>query len=157
MAPLQIVVIINTDDPVPLRMMRDSYASIFESLSPGSNVQFANGILDSELPPIGQDHRYDLVVIGGGTYISHSDAPWMKRLDKFEKTLYSECPDQKVVAICLGHQTTAVTLGGNMGYIAEPEVSRIHSMNINAQIRISDIGLDIAADWRDSWQSLLLI
>ena len=108
-----------------MRLMRESYESIFDKLAPGSNVQFFNGILDPELPLIGPDHFYDLLVIGGGTYVPPVNVPWTNRLIEFEKKLYFDCPDQKVVGICLGHQSLATTLGGTLAFLPEPEVCTV--------------------------------
>ncbi|KAI1264592.1 class I glutamine amidotransferase-like protein [Xylariaceae sp. FL1019] len=118
MSTFRVAVIINTDDPEPLRMMRESYVSIFEQLAPTSNLDFYNGVLDTDLSSI-LDGDYDLLVIGGGTYIVPHDTPWMVRLRDFEIKLYSEHPRQKVVGICLGHQTSALNLGGDMGFLPE--------------------------------------
>lgn len=126
MESLRIVVLINTDDPEPMRLMRESYESIFNKLAPGANVEFFNGVLDPQLPQIGPDQLYDLLVIGGGTYVPRDDAQWMKRLVEFEKKLYFDCPDQKVLGICLGHQTMTTTLGGTLAFLPEPEVRSIH-------------------------------
>ncbi|KAI2619309.1 class I glutamine amidotransferase-like protein [Hypoxylon sp. NC1633] len=123
---LRLAVIINTDDPEPLRMMRGSYESIVGKLAPGSSIDFYNGVLDLDTYAddiLGTEGRYDLVVIGGGTYIPPLDAPWFTQLQSFERRLYSEHPDQKVVGICMGHQTTAITLGGKMRYMREPELA----------------------------------
>jgi hypothetical protein len=121
MAALRVAVIINTDEPEPMRMMRESYMSIFEKLSPGSATDFFNGVLDLELSVLATN-KYDLLVIGGGTYIAPAESPWIQRLVEFEKNLYANHKEQKVVGICLGHQTSALTLGGTMCYLPEPEV-----------------------------------
>lgn len=119
---LRIAVIINTDDPEPLRMMEESFISIFNTLAAGSTVEFFHGFSNSPLPSVA-DGRYDLLVIGGGTYIPSSDSLWVHRLLEFERDLYTNYPCQKTVCICIGHQTMAIALGGSLEYMPEPEVS----------------------------------
>ncbi|KAI0150546.1 class I glutamine amidotransferase-like protein [Xylariaceae sp. FL1272] len=116
MSTFRAAIIINTDDPEPLRMMRESFVSIFERLVPTSKLDFYNGIVDTDLLSI-LDEDYDLLVIGGCTYIVPHDTPWMLRLRDFEIKLYCEHPEQKVVGICLGHQTSALNLGGDMDFL----------------------------------------
>lgn len=121
MAGLRVAILIHTDDPIPLKLMQESYASIFQTIAPGSSVEFYNLLLSPELPDV-SNAQYDLVILGGGTYIPQPDAPWLQQLLQFEEELLHEHTNQKVLAICLGHQTLATLRGAALEYLPEPEV-----------------------------------
>lgn len=123
MSPLRIAILIHTDDPIPHRMMRESFERIFESIAPGSKLDFFNLLLSPELPMLTEEPTYDLVILGGTTYPPKPGVAWMQNLKDFEHKLNSVYTKQKVMGICLGHQTLAILNGSIMGYSGEPEVS----------------------------------
>ncbi|KAK9778905.1 putative Glutamine amidotransferase domain-containing protein [Seiridium cardinale] len=80
MSAIRIAILIHTDDPIPLQMMRDSYRSIFDRVAPGSHIEFFNLLLSPELPSLSNDEQYDLIILGGGTYIPDPKTAWMQQL-----------------------------------------------------------------------------
>ncbi|KAL4939794.1 hypothetical protein BDV06DRAFT_224686 [Aspergillus oleicola] len=118
--PLRIAVIINTDEEEPVRLFEEGYINIFKTLDPGAKVTFYDPVVKQEYP---NPKDYDLIVVGGGTYIPEDDSTWMKKLREFLKSMVEDYASKKMVAICLGHQTLATMLNGNMSYLpAGPEL-----------------------------------
>ncbi|KAM0815397.1 putative Glutamine amidotransferase domain-containing protein [Seiridium cardinale] len=121
MSAIRIAILIHTDDPIPLQMMRDSYRSIFDRVAPGSHIEFFNLLLSPELPSLSNDEHYDLIILGGGTYIPDPKTAWVQQLVKFERELLSKHTKQKIMAICLGHQALATVSGSKLDFLPEPE------------------------------------
>ncbi|KAH8897536.1 class I glutamine amidotransferase-like protein [Thozetella sp. PMI_491] len=122
MSPLRVAVLIHTDDLEPARLMQDSYTAIVNELIPGSAVEFFNPPVQGTFPDISSSNAYDLIVVGGGTYIPDTSSPWLKKLIEFLQVLVGERVQQKAVAICLGHQMISTTFGGELGYLPAPEL-----------------------------------
>ncbi|PCG90319.1 Glutamine amidotransferase type 1 [Penicillium occitanis (nom. inval.)] len=104
-------------------MMRESFEHIFESIAPGSKLDFFNLLLSPNLPTLTEEPTYDLVILGGTTYPPKPGVAWMQNLKDFEHKLNSVYTKQKVMGICLGHQTLAILNGSIMGYSGEPELA----------------------------------
>lgn len=110
----------NTDEPEFHRLMRASYIDIFHRLEPQAVLTFYDPIVAQEYPEAG---KYDLVIVGGGTYIPDDESSWIRNLVGYLRDVVVDQPSQKIVAICLGHQKLSQAFGGSMAFLPEPEVS----------------------------------
>ncbi|KAL4962717.1 type 1 glutamine amidotransferase [Aspergillus stella-maris] len=118
--PLRIAIIINTDEAEPVRLFKQGYSSIFKTLDPNATVTFYDPVVAQVYP---DPNAYDLIVVGGGTYIPGDESSWMVNLRGFLKSMVGTYEGRKMVGICLGHQTLATMLGGNMSYLSSgPEL-----------------------------------
>lgn len=72
-------------------------------------------------PIVAQIHpdpeAYDLIVLSGGTADPMGSDPWILKLQTYLRATVQLHPKQKIVGICWGHQTVAVTFGGVVGDI----------------------------------------
>ncbi|KAL4955819.1 class I glutamine amidotransferase-like protein [Aspergillus filifer] len=119
-APLRIAVIINTDEAEPVRLFKQGYTTIFKTLEPTATVTFFDPVVRQVYP---DPNDFDLIVVGGGTYIPADESSWMVNLRGFLKSMVEIHMGRKMVAICLGHQTLSTMCGGNMSYLSSgPEL-----------------------------------
>jgi len=117
--PMKIAVLINTDDPDFASPMRDCYTHVFSQVSPAATIDFFDPMGAQEYP---SQFDYDLIVVGGGTYIINDAEPRMAKLVSFIRSTVRDYPKQKMVGICLGHQKICEAFGGKMNYMETPEL-----------------------------------
>ncbi|KAE9373262.1 class I glutamine amidotransferase-like protein [Stipitochalara longipes BDJ] len=125
--PLKIAILINTDEVPYISLFKSAYTTLFSTLSPKSTINFYSPPSHS-LPSPSELPSYDLVVIGGGTYVVDEDTPWVVEELEFMKRMVKEYQDMKIVAICFGHQKLCQALGGELGWnkAGKAEVSGHH-------------------------------
>jgi lactate dehydrogenase-like 2-hydroxyacid dehydrogenase len=122
--PLRIAVFVNTDEAPYRTMMEEGYSTIFANIAPTAIIEFFDPIVAQNYPS--DLSAYDLLVVGGGTYIVDESLPWYLKEIQFLRSLPQDFPQLKVVAICFGHQKIAEIFGGKMTYMDRPEV-RLHT------------------------------
>jgi GMP synthase-like glutamine amidotransferase len=76
--------------------------------------------------------EYDLIVLSGGVVDPMGSVPWQLKMQKFLRSTVREHPRQKIVGICWGHQTIAVTFGGIIKPMAAAEIG-VHQIDLTEQ------------------------
>ncbi|PMD41669.1 class I glutamine amidotransferase-like protein [Hyaloscypha variabilis F] len=112
---LKIAILINTDEAPYIPLFKSAYTTLFTTLSPTSTLTFYSPPSHS-LPSPSELPTYDLLVIGGGTYVVDEDTPWVVEELEFMKNVLENYPDLKIVAICFGHQKLCQAFGGELGW-----------------------------------------
>jgi hypothetical protein len=120
---LKIAILINTDEAPYIPLFKSAYTTLFTTLSPTSTLTFYSPPSHS-LPSPSELPTYDLLIIGGGTYVVDEDTPWVVEELEFMKNVLENYPDLKIVAICFGHQKLCQAFGGELGWnkAGKPEV-----------------------------------
>jgi GMP synthase-like glutamine amidotransferase len=111
---LKIAILINTDEAPYTTLFHSSYQSIFSTLSPQSTLTFFHPILAPNTYP--NPLHYDLLIVGGGTYVADEEAGWVQNELAFLRKTVEEHPRLKVVGICFGHQKLCQAFGGQLSY-----------------------------------------
>jgi len=112
---MKIAIFINTDEAPYILLFKSAYTIIFTILSPTSTITFYLPPSHS-LPSPAELSSYDLLIIGGGTYVVDEDTPWVVKELEFIKRTIADYPNLKIVAICFGHQKLCQVFGGEMGW-----------------------------------------
>lgn len=120
---LHIAVLLNGYDSPYKPRIRESYeraiATATKSSTTSTTIDFFDPILEQRYPEAAQ---YDLIVLSGGTEDPMGDAPWVRRMQAYLRETVASQPKQKILGICWGHQTIAVTFGGIVGDMELAEV-----------------------------------
>jgi glucosinolate gamma-glutamyl hydrolase len=98
---LKIAILINTDEAPYIPLFKSAYLSIFTTLSPLSTLDFYIPPVTDVLP---NPSSYELLIVGGGTYVADESTPWVLNELSFLKSTIRDFPKLKIVAICFGHQ-----------------------------------------------------
>jgi len=130
-ASRNIAVLINTDEPVFVKLMQESYVDIFHEYSPDAKVVFFDPVTKHEYPDVTE---FDLIVVGGGTYIPDENSVWIKSLTKFIEDTTRDYPAKKMVGICLGHQIGGEIFGARLEYIPKAELG-VHRLQLTEEGR----------------------
>jgi GMP synthase-like glutamine amidotransferase len=109
---LRIAILLNTDEPPYIPLFKSAYTSIFTTLSPTSTLTFYSPPSNTLPNPA----IYDLLIIGGGTYVVDETTPWVVNELEFLKNTVKDFPNLKMVAICFGHQKLCQAFGGELGW-----------------------------------------
>jgi len=112
---LKIAILINTDEAPYIPLFKSAYTNIFTALSPTSTLNFYSPPSHS-LPSPAELPSYDLLIIGGGTYVVDDDTPWVVEEFEFMKRTVEDFPNLRIVAICFGHQKFCQAFGGELGW-----------------------------------------
>jgi glucosinolate gamma-glutamyl hydrolase len=112
---LKIAVLINTDEAPYIPLFTSAYKRIFTTLSPTATLTFYSPPSHSLPSPI-ELSAYDLLIVGGGTYVVDESAPWVADELEFLKNTIRKFPELKIVAICFGHQKLCQAFGGELGW-----------------------------------------
>ena len=125
----QIAILINTDESPYIQLFKESFRNIFIGLSPSPMVTFYT-------PPVTQifpdPSNYDLLIIGGGTYVVDETTPWVVSELEFLKTTVRNYPNLKFVGICFGHQKISQAFGGSLGHNKNGSAEVIAKSSLNS-------------------------
>jgi len=90
-----------------------AFQNCISSACPGALVDFFDPIEAQTYPKPAQ---YDLIVLTGGIVDAMAkDIPWVLKMQDFLRETVEQCPTQKLVGICWGHQTIHIAFGGVVG------------------------------------------
>lgn len=107
-----------------------AFQKSISSACPGACVDFFDPIEAQMYPEPGQ---YDLIVLTGGTADAMAkDIPWVLKMQDFLRKTAKECPTQKIVGICWGHQTIHIAFGGLVGPMEDNKFEVFSSLNVKA-------------------------
>ncbi|KAE8453969.1 hypothetical protein EG329_007745 [Mollisiaceae sp. DMI_Dod_QoI] len=137
MKSLKVAVLMNGFASPNTPIIRDSFESVVKAAA-SSIDNFEIPTIDFYDPIVAQTHpdpnAYDLIVLSGGTADPMGSDPWVLKLQTYLRTTVAEHPKQKIVGICWGHQTTAVTFGGSVGNMDGPEIG-VHQITLTPEGR----------------------
>lgn len=96
---------------------KTAFQECITSACPGTQVDFFDPI-ESQIYP--EPAQYDLIILSGGATADPmaKDVPWVLKMQDFLRTTVENCPTQKIVGICWGHEIIHIAFGGSVGPMA---------------------------------------